>query len=309
MIIKGEYKGKEINIEIPDSEYWNKRNEKKVSKYWSMADNLEKRLNKEYIKAYKELEKELYTFIGKYGKDGVITYSNSRIIALMKELKPHIENLYEFQQLSITDHLVDVYKDDYLQTIYMIQDSVKIYGNFVGLNENAIKTAISYPWSGDSFSNRIYQNKDKLITALKQEITQGIIRGSSINDMSKSIAKKLNISHLNANTLIQTETGAVMTEADKKAYKEYDIEKYEYLSTLDIKTTEICKELDNKVFNLENMIIGVNAPPMHYNCRSTTVPYIDDESSKRIARRLDNNEVEYIPSGMSYREWEKKFVS
>lgn len=290
MIIKGEYKGKPINIEIPDNEYWNKRNENKVSKYWTMADNLEKRLSKEYLKAYKELEKELYTFIGKYGKEGVITYSNSRIIALMKELKPYIDNLYEFQQLSITDHLVEVFNDDFIKTTYMIQDTLKIYGSFVGINERAIKTIISYPWSGDSFSNRIYRNKDKLLIALKEELTQGIIRGDSISDLSKVMAKRLDISRKSANVLVQTETGAVLTEADKKAYKEYDVEKYEYLSTLDSRTSEICRDLDGKVFNLDDMQIGVNAPPLHPNCFDKEVEIFTNNGWKYI-KELNNNDM------------------
>lgn len=307
MKIKTEYKGKEIYIDIPDPKYWEERNKKKVSKYWTNADNMEKRLSKEYLKAYKELEKELYTFIGKYGENGVLKYSQKRIIEIMKKIKPYIDNLYSEQQLSITGYLMDTYEGNYLATTYMIQDSLKVYGSFVGLNKNAIKAAISYPWSGDSFSNRIYQNKDKLITTLKQEITQSIIRGDSIDDLSKTVSKRLEISKKASFRLVQTETGAVMTESDRVAYKDMGMDKYEYLSTLDSRTSEICRDLDGKVFNLEDMQIGVNAPPAHPMCRSTTSPYFDDLSASRIAKRLDTNEYEYIPSGISYREWEKRF--
>lgn len=304
MKIKTEYKGKEIYIDIPDSKYWEERNKKKVLKEWSKADNLEIELRKTYTKAYKELEKELYTFIG---KSDTSSYSFKRVLLLISKLKPHIDILYKEQSKSIIEHLKGIFKNEYMQTVYMVQDNLKVYGNFVGINERAVKAAITYPWSGDSFSDKIYQSKEKLIATLREEIKHSIIRGDSIQELAKTVSNRLDIGYRASQRLVQTETGAIMTEADKLAYKEMDLDKYEYLSTLDGKTTEICKDLDGKVFETKDMQIGFNAPPMHYNCRSTTVPYFDDIVSNRIARRLDNNEVEYIPSGMSYREWEKKF--
>ncbi|SFE96380.1 phage putative head morphogenesis protein, SPP1 gp7 family [Peptostreptococcus sp. D1] len=92
-------------------------------------------------------------------------------------------------------------------------------------------------------------------------------------------------------------------------YEVFDVKDYEYLATLDIKTSEICRNLDGKKFSLSEAVPGVNYPPMHPHCRSTTVPVdVDDlEDSVRIARDENGKNI-YVDSNLSYREWYKKYV-
>ncbi|MDZ5017221.1 phage head morphogenesis protein, partial [Clostridium perfringens] len=59
------------------------------------------------------------------------------------------------------------------------------------------------------------------------------------------------------------------------------IEEYEYSATLDLRTSDICSELDNKPFKVKNAIVGVNYPPMHANCRSTTIPVVRWEGEEK----------------------------
>lgn len=289
---------------LPNSEYWIKRAEQRVSPYWANADNLEKRFKKEFQNVYKELEKELYTFAGKND----LTYSQSRIIALMKEIKPHIDKLYDEQQTSIAEHLLNVYEDNYYKGLFSIAVGVNTSYSFVSLNESFIKSAISFPWSGENFSDRIYNNKTKLIQTLRTELTQSLIRGDSIKETARTVSDRLEISRKNANRLVQTETGAVISSSDKKSYKEWELDEYEYVATLDKRTSEICRSLDNEVFKLDDMVIGVNAPPTHPNCRSTTVPYFSDNIGKRIARDIETGRAEYVPSDMKYEQWYKKYI-
>lgn len=289
-------------------EYWIERNKKRMTPYWKDADFLENRLAKEYDKAYKELEKEFYTFVAKNGTDGQLKYSSSRIIALMKELKLHIDSLYSEEQTSLTDLLQSVYKDNYFKGLYELSIGFNIGWNFVGVDERAIKTAISYPWSGSSFSDRIYNNKNKLIITLKEEITKSLIRGDAPRKTIGFVSDRLNIAKKNAAALVQTETAAVISSSDKAMYKEFGVEEYIYVATLDNRTSTTCRELDGQVFKLDDYTIGVNAPPTHPRCRSTTAPYYSEDFGRRISKRLDNGQAEYVPSNMSYREWEKKFI-
>lgn len=322
MIIKVKIKGIETEITIPDSKYWIERNKQRITPYWDKADNLEARMTKEFTATFKELEKELYTFAGKQGTDGILTYSQNRIVALMREVKPHIDNLYAEHQESLTSLLMDVYKDNYFKCLYDLSAGTKIYGSFVGINETAIKTAISYPWKGVNFSDQIWQDKNYLIFNLKNTITNGIIRGDSIKDMSKSLMYKqfnaktgktmykgpLGKAMESAQRLVQTEVGNVLTMSDKRAYEEYDMEEYEYEATFDNRTSTICKDLDGQVFKVSDMTIGMNAPSMHVFCRSTTVPYFDDATGKRLVKGLDGGKYEYIDSKINYREWESSYI-
>ena len=100
--------------------------------------------------------------------------------------------------------------------------------------------------------------------------------------------------------LIRTESARVCEEATKDAYKECGIEQYIYLATLDRKTSLICQELDMKSFLLKDAKIGENYPPMHPNCRSTTMA--DTKPLKRLARGADGKNYE-VDGNLSYKDW------
>jgi len=309
MIITAIINNQETEITIPDQDYWIKRNKKRTSKYWTDTDNLEKRTIKEYLKVQSELEKELYTFYGKIEQGKTLTYSQNRVVTLMTDLKPKIDDLFVKQESNLTKHLVETYKSNNIQGLYDFANGTNIYKSMAGVNEQAIKQAISYPWSGASFSDRIYDNKLKLVTKLKQEITSGLIRGDSVQQMSSSLAKVLNISVKNATRLIRTETAAVMTASDKATYKETGIDEYQYVATLDDRTSTVCQEFDLRVFKVVDMMAGLNAPPKHPNCRSTTVAYFNDFIGKRIAKDLETGKTEYIQADVNFDEWAAKYLS
>ena len=95
-----------------------------------------------------------------------------------------------------------------------------------------------------------------------------------------------------------------MGEATAKAYEELEVDKYQFLATLDNRTSEICQKLDGKVFNMKDRVVGVNASPMHTGCRSCEIPYMDNEYSTRFARDSKGKRIE-VPSSMTYEEWAK----
>lgn len=94
------------------------------------------------------------------------------------------------------------------------------------------------------------------------------------------------------------------------SYKESGVvDQYEILATLDGITSDVCREMDGKVFKLSEQEVGVTYPPFHVNCRTTTVPYFDDEDDvgERIARDEDG-QAYYVPGDMTYEQWKKDHV-
>jgi hypothetical protein len=65
--------------------------------------------------------------------------------------------------------------------------------------------------------------------------------------------------------------------------------------------------MDGVVQDMKDFEPGVTAPPFHPWCRTTTVPYFEDDFGERAARDADGN-VYYVPSNMKYGEWKEKFV-
>ncbi len=96
------------------------------------------------------------------------------------------------------------------------------------------------------------------------------------------------------------------------AYKEDGVEKYKILATLDSKTSEICRDEDGRVYLISEWNTGINAPPYHPFCRTTTVPFYDDEDysdDTRAARDPVTGKTYKVPADMRYRHWHDKYVT
>lgn len=129
--------------------------------------------------------------------------------------------------------------------------------------------------------------------------------------MCKDLSEYMNVGMFNETTLVRTEVNHFANEATALAYKECDIDKYQFSATLDIKTCDRCARLDNKVFELKDKKEGVNYPPIHPNDRCTTTPYIGEEEIaglKRRARDPKTGKTYLVDANMSYEEWSQKYA-
>lgn len=203
-------------------------------------------------------------------------------------------------QINMYDYLAKEYTDDYFRGVFRVQQGMGFGKDFVSPNPKLIQNVIMRSYAGSSFSKRIWKDVNKLSSTLKDTLTKGFIRGDSIDTMTKRLLERVEVSKSHAKMLIRTESARVCEEATKDAYKECGIEQYIYLATLDRKTSLICQELDMKSFPLKDAKVGENYPPMHPNCRSTTMA--DTKPLKRIARGADGKNYE-VDGNLSYKEW------
>lgn len=147
--------------------------------------------------------------------------------------------------------------------------------------------------------------------AKAQELLIDLITGRPENEAVKIIANKFDQGIFEARRLVRTEAAFVSGELNAEAYEECDLQKYQFLATLDLRTSEICRSLDGKRFFLKDRQVGKNYPPMHPWCRSTTIAVISEDDIKKLKRRALNPETgrtELVPASMTYEEWYKKYV-
>lgn len=236
----------------------------------------------------------------------------SRLEALKLQLQQQMEVAFGNQLDSVDSAMRAVYSMGYMHTAFEIQKGFGVGHNFAALNQMLIDRILNRPWApdGKNFSDRIWNNKQKLINELNTTLTQGIILGKDPQKIINEMSKRLNVSKTNAGRLVMTESAAFASRAQEDCFKELGVEEYEIVATLDSHTSEICQDMDGKVFKMSERQIGINAPPFHVYCRTTTVPYFNDEWSKNTERaaRDENGDTYYVPADMSYNEWEKKFV-
>ena len=143
------------------------------------------------------------------------------------------------------------------------------------LPKKTLKMLMQQPWSGANFSERIWGNSEALGKVLKQEIIQSFMQGVSVKDLSDRIEKRFENDRYNTERLVRTELNYAFNQTTKLSYEEAEIEEYEFLAEIDIRTSEICKKLNGEKFKVKDARAGVNYPPMHPHCRSTTVAVLD----------------------------------
>lgn len=277
-----------------------------------------KRLDPKELKTFKEQLKLYYDEVkrlGGYSKDtkeylrelSAKAYI-SRLDALQAQLRFQIETLYRQVNLDVSDSLQDGYKETYYKTTFDNQKGIGFAYSFNALDDNKVRVAITQNWQGSNFSDRIWNDKNKLIETINQKIPQGIALGQNPRKVARDMAKSLETRYSNCERLARTEMNHIANESQKLAYKETPevLQQYKILATLDNRTSEICQEQDGKVYKMSEWIEGVTAPPFHPNCRTTTIPYFEDmpiSEYGRIATDYSTGQAYYVPSNMTYKEW------
>lgn len=237
----------------------------------------------------------------------------SRLEALKLQTQQSIEVMFGNQLDSIDSTMRNVYKSGYYHTAYEIQKGVGVGWDFSALDDKQISKVINKPWAvdGKNFSERVWGNRQKLVNELNNTLTQNIILGKDPQKAIDEIARKMNTSKTNAGRLVMTEEAFFSSAAQKDCFDELDVEQFEIVATLDSHTSEICRDIDGKHFPMSQWEVGVTAPPFHVYCRSTTVPFFDDDFDDigERAARGEDGKTYYVPANMTYKEWEKAFVN
>lgn len=276
-------------------------------------------------KDLKEFKWDVQDYI-KYGQDNALSggwmkelenasakYHISKLEALKIHTQQSLESLFSKQGLTVSGALSDVYTSGYYHTIYELQKGFNIGWDIAGIDEAQLEKVLAKPWAADgyNFSERIWKNKDKLISEVHNELSQNIMLGADPQKAIDALAKKMNTSKHNAGGLVMTEEAYFSSTAQKEAFQELGVEQFEIVATLDSHTSEICRMMDGKHFPMTDFQPGATAPPFHVYCRSTTVPYFDDDFGQigeRAARDEETGKTYYIPDDMKYQDWEDTFV-
>lgn len=231
--------------------------------------------------------------------------------SMRDQLSAITSRIAEREEKGIRGHLMDVVDDQSKRTAFNLAKQSGIGFQFGGISEKLTSRIISTPWSGRSFSARVWTNQARLEELLNRELRNGILNGASIDKTSQIIAEAMDVSMHRARCLVRTETTYAANQADLQTYSELGISSYRYVAMLDSRTSEICRKLDGQTFKVSEAQAGKNFPPMHPYCRSRTISNLEDQDldkMKRIARDPETGEYEKVPATMAYKEWEDSFA-
>ena len=301
---------------LSNKSYWLKRSEELDKVATKVEKEVMKELSALYRDAFRSIEKEVNDFMMKYAVDHKLDYATvtqmltpidlaeynqkieelyamyrdtgseyikieidrlnarakiTRLQALQDAINVELCKVTHEYQMTLEDTLIGLFTEQYKEVSELLGIMAPV------INREAIKTIIEYPYAGKMFSDRIWDNKDALVKHIKQNLTAGIIRGDSIQKMSRQLKKDLNVLYYQAERLVRTETNYAMNQGHLKGYADSGVvEKYEFLAAIDSRTSKLCKNQNGKVYKLSDATVGVNFPPLHPHCRSTVIPVLED---------------------------------
>ena len=242
------------------------------------------------------------------------SFRMKRLERLSDDLDRMRESIYHSEKTSSDAFYSDLMKDSYYKATFDLQQQTGLAYGFSGLPESEIKHLQSFSWVGDgsTYSTDIWKNTGKLTSSIKDELLMSLMTGRDTRETAQAIAERFNVGQNDARRLVRTESAFFHNQMELLSYEEADIEKYIFVAVLDKRTSHICQEHDNQVYDRDKATPGVNCPPMHPWCRSTTVGYDEDADYSKLKRRARNpvtGKTELVPADMTYKEWYSKYVA
>lgn len=251
------------------------------------------------------LGKEYESYLRRLSARGYV----SRQEELLAKIRHQTELLSNRELEAFLGTLGSVYQHTFTRTLFDTQKGLGFGKDFNGLDSKTIESILRRPWLSDSFSDRIWKNKTALLEKLDRIIPQGFAMGQNSRVLGARLAKELGTARYTGERLARTEVNHAANEAAKAAYKECGVTQYEFLATLGSGTCDLCGALDGRVFALTDAAAGTNFPPMHPNCRCTTVPYFPpdewDQPAQRAARDRDGNYYT-VSAKTTFSDWKKQ---
>jgi SPP1 gp7 family putative phage head morphogenesis protein len=262
----------------------------------SQVDRITSRLEKSYIDtltiAYKDslknIQNEIAEVYRKYSENGVLTQQGmskfNRLQKLEKNINEELAHLNRGRPQQLDAYLKEVYEANFTGTGVAVN---KISGsaiNFDVINRDAVVKALTRPMQKIALQS----NADAVRLNIKRAITQGVVQGQSIKDMSDNIQKALETNLNNAVRIARTETTGVMGNARSDAFTlatENGLEfKKRWVSAKDERTRASHRELNGQVVDNDKAFSnGLMYPGDQsgtasevINCRCTMVAEFSD---------------------------------
>lgn len=313
--------------------YWRRREEENLKANRKSEAEYEKAINDTYKYMLDQIQKEINGFYAKYARAEGITLSEAKRrvsnldieeygrkaaryvktkdfskqandemrlynatmkinrLELLKaniglELVAGFDELQKYFEEKLTNRTMDEFKRQ-----------SGILGRTVQNNEKAAHAIVNASFKNATYSDRIWMYQGMLKAELDSLLKTGLIQGKHPTELARHLQKRFGVSAYNANRLMVTELARVQTEAQKQSFIRNGFAQYTFLA---IGTAcEACRALNEKHFDIDKMMPGENAPPMHPNCRCSVAAYMDSEEYEEWLET-------YKEHGMSYEEWKQR---
>lgn len=233
-----------------------------------------------------------------------------RLADISLQLDAVMQKVYRQEVSQTAQFYKELAKDQYYKTIFGLHQRAGYGFSFAHVSEKQIDRMLQMKWYGKNYSERIWGNTKELTEDLSKEMLVSLITGRTDRETAEIFNRKFGAGAIKSRRLIRTEAAWVSSQMVLAGYQESGIKEYMFLATLDLRTSQLCRDHDGLIYPVEKYEIGKTAPPLHPWCRSTTVAVINREWLKnhtRIARNAENRNIK-VTMTMTYDEWYMKYI-
>lgn len=219
-----------------------------------------------------ELKKELSNFYQKYGKDGVVTYTEARKWVSEKDHRRRLTVLILFLHDSFQKTLSNI-----SPTFEgMVKDVIGKETKFFDIEVDVDKVAFM-EWGTDELNwlGRLDNDVSLWEYNIASDLKRSLLKRENIDKVLERIDKRFDSIERVINKLTLTESTAIGSLARREIFKELGVTKYRYYTMEDERTCEVCGELHGKTFPISAYEVGVTASPMHPYCRCFEIPIMN----------------------------------
>ena len=304
-------------------DYWSGRSDE-IFRYLDRNDiDFFAELNKIYQEQANEMQKAFYDFVSKYSENGSMNYQEALQRLKGTDLSDYRKNARKYREQAEKDsellkRLNEQYTtaratrleslqldmlfragiargliadkfESYLQKMALMGYKKAMSGRTGTINEPALKELVKTPFNGYNYSQQLWGNTDNLVKDLKKVLKTGFVRGDHPRTMARDLAQRYKVANSRAETLVRTDGTMIVNRSAIQRYKDAGLKYYRILVHLDNRTTEICKRIhaEDKRYLIDEMQVGVNAPPFHFGCRSGVMP--DEEELNGVTKAHDHD--------------------
>lgn len=249
--------------------------------YWT-----ERLTDNQFKKNTKAMEKEILK-VYKQATNSIINQMNSIWLAMLTDGEISISNLNNYNRLtlinetinrelnkmgvanieSINAHLQSAYIDTFNEAIVELGGTVD--PSFAQFNKENINSIVNANFKGAEWSDRIWNNQDKLRQQIQNKVIESAILGRDVRKVSKELSRRMEVSLSDSKRIIRTETMRVLNDGCINAAINRGYTHVEWLAEKDERLCDVCSGMDGKIFPINE------APKInHPLCRCTVLPVV-----------------------------------
>lgn len=265
---------------------------------------MERVLGSIYKECQKSILADVQETIAKVQKaGGTWSYANqsalTRSRGLFEQITQELSKLGQKENTLFYQGLSSIYTDQYLRQMFTLGQFTEVKANLSRLNPTLIKKTLDYPWSGAMFSDRLWNDKERLGRTLRLGLTQSMVLGEGIPEITDRINKGIDTARYNAERVARSETKRVSYVAHDAVYEDTGVEELEYRCANggDSRTCSLCRADNGKHYQRGKE----PTLPRHPNCRCIYIPVVPDTFKAGELNELTGS----VRGAENYEKWMK----